>query len=38
MGNYLDQPVTKKNTISGEKYDIKYGMSSMQGWRSEMEV
>lgn len=38
MGAFLDKPITDKTTEEGEGNGIKYGMSSMQGWRVEMEV
>ncbi|KAL7060907.1 hypothetical protein AAHC03_09449 [Spirometra sp. Aus1] len=37
MGAFLDKPETKKLTASGKGNGISYGMSSMQGWRVEME-
>mmetsp|Transcript_4452 Transcript_4452/g.9314 ORF Transcript_4452/g.9314 Transcript_4452/m.9314 type:complete len:334 (-) Transcript_4452:381-1382(-) len=37
MGTLLDKPVTEKETEVGESNDMKYGVSSMQGWRVEME-
>uniref|UniRef100_A0A6U5FM03 protein-serine/threonine phosphatase n=1 Tax=Corethron hystrix TaxID=216773 RepID=A0A6U5FM03_9STRA len=37
MGTLLDKPVTEKNTELGESNGLKYGASSMQGWRVEME-
>lgn len=37
MGAYLSQPVTDKETVSGEGKTVEYGVSSMQGWRRTME-
>lgn len=37
MGGMLSHPVTNKSTDSGEGLGLRYGLSSMQGWRSEME-
>ena len=37
MGNFLANPITEKNTLSGEENGIKYGYSEMQGWRASME-
>ncbi|XP_043940489.1 protein phosphatase 1A-like [Protopterus annectens] len=36
-GGYLDEPVTHKNCEHGCGNLIRYGLSSMQGWRSQME-
>lgn len=33
----LTQPVTNKRSDQGEGLGLRYGLSSMQGWRSEME-
>ena len=33
MGQYLATPVTAKESGKGENDQLKYGMSSMQGWR-----
>lgn len=37
MGAFLDRPKTDKETAEGEGNGLKYGVSSMQGWRIEME-
>lgn len=37
MGGLLSQPVTHKSTGRGEGLGLRYGLSSMQGWRPEME-
>lgn len=37
MGGMLTQPVTNKRSDQGEGLGLRYGLSSMQGWRSEME-
>lgn len=39
MGNFLDTPITDKDTEVGEDADkgMCYGLSAMQGWRSHME-
>lgn len=37
MGGMLSQPVTDKRTNEGDGLGLRYGLSSMQGWRSEME-
>ncbi|CAB3396864.1 unnamed protein product [Caenorhabditis bovis] len=37
MGAFLDKPKTEKTNLSGEGNGISYGMSSMQGWRMNME-
>ena len=37
MGNFLDTPITEKETEVGEGLDLHYGLSSMQGWRAQME-
>lgn len=37
MGAFLDKPKTEKNTESGSGNGLRYGVSSMQGWRVEME-
>ena len=36
MGSYLSQPVTEKETHEGENDVFSYGVSAMQGWRTEM--
>ena len=36
MGSYLSQPVTDKETHEGENDVFSYGVSAMQGWRTEM--
>lgn len=37
MGAYLSEPVTRKDSTEGESDRLKYGSSSMQGWRTGME-
>lgn len=39
MGNFLDKPITEKETFSGnvEGKKIKFAVSAMQGWRRDME-
>lgn len=37
MGAFLDKPKTEKYNESGEGAGLRYGLSSMQGWRIEME-
>lgn len=37
MGVYLSTPKTEKATEGGENEMLRYGLSSMQGWRSSME-
>jgi protein phosphatase 1G len=37
MGAYLDTPVTAKHTDSGSGHNSQYAVSSMQGWRRNME-
>jgi len=39
MGNFLDTPITDKDTEVGEDANkgLKYGLSAMQGWRAQME-
>jgi len=37
MGAFLDKPKTEKHNEDGEGNGLKYGLSSMQGWRVEME-
>lgn len=37
MGAFLDKPKTDKRTDCGTGNGLKYGVSSMQGWRAEME-
>jgi hypothetical protein len=37
MGTYLSQPNTAKDSFDGEGNCVKYGASSMQGWRGSME-
>jgi protein phosphatase 1B len=37
MGAFLDRPKTEKHASSGSGNGIRYGLSSMQGWRIEME-
>jgi len=37
MGGMLDKPKTEKTNEKGEGNGIRYGVTSMQGWRSNME-
>ncbi|GKV26940.1 hypothetical protein SLEP1_g36153 [Rubroshorea leprosula] len=37
MGVYLSSPKTEKFSEDGENNKLRYGSSSMQGWRSTME-
>ena len=37
MGNFLDTPITEKETEVGEGLGMSYGLSAMQGWRAQME-
>lgn len=37
MGAFLDKPKTQKHNSHGEGNGLSYGLSSMQGWRVEME-
>ena len=37
MGAFLDKPKTEKHNESGAGNGLRYGLSSMQGWRVEME-
>ncbi|XP_028331450.1 protein phosphatase 1bb isoform X1 [Gouania willdenowi] len=37
MGAFLDKPKTEKLSAHGEGNGLRYGLSSMQGWRVEME-
>ena len=37
MGAFLDKPKTDKHNECGEGNGLRYGLSSMQGWRVEME-
>ena len=39
MGNFLDTPITTKETEVGEDQSksMTYGLSAMQGWRAQME-
>jgi serine/threonine protein phosphatase PrpC len=39
MGNFLDTPITEKETSVGDdqKTGLSYGVSAMQGWRAQME-
>ena len=39
MGNFLDTPITDKETEVGEDASVglSYGLSAMQGWRAQME-
>jgi protein phosphatase 1G len=37
MGAYLSSPVTEKELFEGDGVSMRYGGSSMQGWRRTME-
>ncbi|KNA10479.1 hypothetical protein SOVF_144130 [Spinacia oleracea] len=37
MGTYLSRPKTEKVSEDGENHRVRYGLSSMQGWRTSME-
>lgn len=37
MGIYLSTPKTEKFSEDGENGRVRYGLSSMQGWRATME-
>lgn len=37
MGIYLSTPKTDKFSEDGENHKLRYGLSSMQGWRASME-
>lgn len=37
MGAFLDKPITTKHTETGEGQGMRYALSSMQGWRVDME-
>ncbi|XP_074316562.1 putative protein phosphatase 2C 21 isoform X2 [Silene latifolia] len=37
MGTYLSKPKTEKVSEDGDNCRLRYGLSSMQGWRSSME-
>lgn len=37
MGIYLSNPKTEKSSEDGENQRLRYGLSSMQGWRATME-
>ncbi|KAF5743372.1 Phosphatase 2C family protein isoform 1 [Tripterygium wilfordii] len=37
MGIYLSSPKTEKSSEDGENEKLRYGLSSMQGWRATME-
>lgn len=37
MGAFLDKPKTDKHNEHGRGNGLRYGLSSMQGWRIEME-
>lgn len=37
MGIYLSTPKTDKFSEDGENKRVRYGLSSMQGWRATME-
>jgi hypothetical protein len=36
-GAYLSEPITEKEVHSGEDARMRYGVASMQGWRTSME-
>ncbi len=36
MGAYLSVPITNKKSEDWENDQFKYGVSAMQGWRTEM--
>lgn len=38
MGTYLDKPIIDKETVLAELQGIQVCVSSMQGWRTTMEV
>lgn len=38
MGSFLEKPITEKDTDRGDGPGMTWGLSSMQGWRIEMEV
>lgn len=38
MGAFLDTPITEKETKSGVGNGLVFATSTMQGWRSSMEV
>lgn len=38
MGAFLEKPAVEKENASGSGTRLTYAMSSMQGWRSQMEV
>jgi protein phosphatase 1G len=37
MGTYLSSPKTEKLSEDGENDKLRFGLSSMQGWRATME-
>jgi protein phosphatase 1G len=37
MGAYLSSPITEKETFAGDGESVRFGGSSMQGWRRTME-
>ena len=37
MGVFLDKPKTEKTTANGSTKSLRYGVSAMQGWRTDME-
>ena len=37
MGIYLSSPRKEKSSEDGENARVRYGLSSMQGWRTTME-
>lgn len=38
MGAYLSEPITEKKSTDEENERVRYGVSSMQGWRISQEV
>ena len=37
MGSYLSQPVTTKESESGDGHGLSFACTAMQGWRTDME-
>jgi protein phosphatase 1B len=37
MGNFLSSPITEKETQTGKGNGLEFGVSAMQGWRTNME-
>ena len=37
MGNELDEPILEKNSFDSKTQYIKFGLSSIQGWKTQME-